>query len=231
MNKTKIDWCDMTWNPIVGCENNCEYCYARKIANRFYGSFEPKFYEKRLDQPRRVKKPKNIFVCSMADMFGDWVGGGLIKTVIDACLKAPQHRYLFLTKNPKRYEQVFEVVENELVIKEKGTEDMPEFWFGATATNNEQLLEAYRSCAAWISVEPLHFRLDTHLFELKRWKWVVIGAETGNRKDKIIPKKEWVQEIVSVCRKNGTPVFIKESLREMMGDEFVQEFPWGENHD
>ena len=35
MNKTKIDWADMTWNPVTGCLHGCEYCYARKIANRF----------------------------------------------------------------------------------------------------------------------------------------------------------------------------------------------------
>lgn len=35
MNKTKIDWADMTWNPVTGCLHGCEYCYARKIAERF----------------------------------------------------------------------------------------------------------------------------------------------------------------------------------------------------
>lgn len=35
MNKSKIEWCDMTWNPITGCYHGCEYCYARRIAHRF----------------------------------------------------------------------------------------------------------------------------------------------------------------------------------------------------
>lgn len=35
MQKTKIDWCDYTWNPVTGCLHKCEYCYARKIASRF----------------------------------------------------------------------------------------------------------------------------------------------------------------------------------------------------
>lgn len=37
--KTKIDWCDATWNPVTGCLHGCEYCYARKIAHRFDGGF------------------------------------------------------------------------------------------------------------------------------------------------------------------------------------------------
>lgn len=38
MNKTKIDWCDSTWNPVTGCFHDCEYCYARSIATRFGGN-------------------------------------------------------------------------------------------------------------------------------------------------------------------------------------------------
>jgi DNA repair photolyase len=34
MNKTKIEWCDATINPVVGCLHNCPYCYARRQARR-----------------------------------------------------------------------------------------------------------------------------------------------------------------------------------------------------
>lgn len=37
MNRSKIEWCDHTWNPITGCWHNCEYCYARKMSTRFAG--------------------------------------------------------------------------------------------------------------------------------------------------------------------------------------------------
>ena len=40
MNRTKIEWVKnpdgtqgYTWNPITGCLNGCEYCYARRLAN------------------------------------------------------------------------------------------------------------------------------------------------------------------------------------------------------
>ena len=57
--------------------------------------------------------------------------------------------------------------------------------------------------------------------------YVIIGAETGNRKNKVIPKKEWVDDIVRQCDENEIKVFMKESLQEIMGDDFRQDkLPW-----
>jgi len=53
MNKTKIEWCDYTWNPVVGCLHNCQYCYAKQIAIRF----TPKF---KLGHDCTQPKEKNI---------------------------------------------------------------------------------------------------------------------------------------------------------------------------
>ena len=57
-------------------------------------------------------------------------------------------------------------------------------------------------------------------------EWVIFGAETGNRKGKVIPKKEWVDNAVRMCRNMGAAVFMKDSLRGIMGPDFVQEYPW-----
>ena len=40
-----IGWAKWSWNPVTGCLHNCDYCYARDIANRFYPQkFEPTFF-------------------------------------------------------------------------------------------------------------------------------------------------------------------------------------------
>lgn len=52
--KTKVDWCDSTWNPVTGCLHGCEYCYARKIAKRFGSNLMPIFTNYPvLDEPVR----------------------------------------------------------------------------------------------------------------------------------------------------------------------------------
>lgn len=96
---------------------------------------------------------------------------------------------------------------------------------------------AYKSNAEWVSVEPILEPIEPEWFisasgsngdysTFRRWEWVVIGAETGNSKHKTVPKREWVEEIVKVCKEYGTPVFMKDSLRDLMRDGFRQEFPW-----
>lgn len=283
--KTKIDWADATWNPVTGCLHGCEYCYARRIAERFrpeyvsgmYGTnesevssrtnyelkepmrrcryesdgvkllyektaypfgFVPTFHRYRLEEPQRWKKPRNIFVCSMADLFGDWVPDEWIREIVAACDAAPQHRYLFLTKNPSKYKELDSLVHWPTFEETNIEKSRPYMMLGASATNDAQMKVAYDSDADWVSIEPIHERLlsewfvssigsdDGQCIEFRRWEWVVIGAETGNRKDKIIPKKEWIQEIADICLQEGTPVFMKESLRGLMGSDFKQEFPW-----
>jgi protein gp37 len=253
MNKTKIDWCDSTWNPVTGCMHDCEYCYARKIANRFstcekykdvfddeiinelitknglivelktkleneiypYG-FSPTFHKYRLDEPQKTKKPKNIFVCSMADLFGDWVPDEWIEAVFEACEKAPQHNYLFLTKNPKRY---------EIILDRYYPSNMYFGWSQTGPTNPVLTFETHHSIQTFISIEPLLQPFEK--FYIKGLDWVIVGAETGNRKDKVVPKKEWIVNISEECIKAEVPIFMKESLRQLMGDDFIQEFPIG----
>jgi len=251
--KTKIDWADSTWNPVTGCLHNCDYCYARNIANRFSATsdwhvypaplvldepyrncgegraepyphgFAPTFHRYRLGDPARWKKPRTIFVCSMADLFGKWVPDEWIKEVINACLEAPQHRYLFLTKNPARY---MHLIANGII-----PEDQPNFWLGSTATIPEVEFFWHDTVNTFVSIEPIlapfHDLTDEGIEPASKTGWVIIGAETGSRANKVIPKKEWIDEIAGVAKKAGTPVFMKESLRELMGDDFIQQFPWG----
>ena len=56
--------------------------------------------------------------------------------------------------------------------------------------------------------------------------WVILGAETGNRADKVAPLREWVDQIVAFCEENEIPVFYKGNLREHFPDLPASAFPW-----
>jgi len=256
MNKTKIEWCDRTWNPVTGCLHGCPYCYAKKIAQRFGGDgdcfvrdygkvlygkdglheidvptvwcncpdrpnrtfpypfgFAPTFHRYRLDEPQRIKKPQNVFVGSMCDLFGEWVPDEWIKAVFEACKKAPQHRYLFLTKNASRYPAP--------------TKQNDNFWYGATFTNGEEIyfFPKRSNVNYFISIEPILSEFERG-GNVKDIKWVIVGAETGNRKGKVIPKREWIENIVETCHAENVPVFMKDSLKEIWGEPLIREYPW-----
>lgn len=260
-SKTKIDWADATWNPVTGCLHGCEYCYARRIAERFGSNqmpiftdypvldkpvrsvrfdgekiqpypfdFTPTFHRYKLDEPQHWKKPRNIFVCSMADLFGEWVSDGWIREVFNACQEAEQHRYIFLTKNPSRLRGL--EADGELP-------DLPNFWYGSTVetypdgpaencwnalfipSDDYGLVRAH----TFVSIEPILGDFSSQGIT-NNVDWVIVGAETGLRAGKITPERRWIENLVTLCEIAETPLFMKDSLRELMGDGFKQEFPW-----
>lgn len=251
MKKTKIEWCDSTWNPVVGCLHTCEYCYARRIAERFktpgvtvgetvvgmvldepfkdeFGrrqaypfGFTPTLHSYRLEEPQRLEKPRTIFVCSMADLFGEWVPNRWVEEVFEACEKAPQHRYLFLTKNPQRYIDLASA--GKLPAKDN-------MWYGTTIETPCQ--EAFWSDNhhTFVSVEPILMPFDEPTFEggiTQRTEWAILGAETGNRKGKVTPRWWWIESMVKELKKNGKRVFMKDSLIPIVGEEnMLRELPW-----
>lgn len=191
--------------------------------------FLPTFHRYKLEEPQHWKKPKTIFVCSMADLFGAWVPDEWIKAVFDACSAAPQHRYMFLTKNPKRYIEAYGWYYSKIQRISKAFEG----WFGYTYdgygnVETRKALKRQYSFRQFISIEPLLSPLwdDEINSIICTCDWVIVGAETGNRKRKIVPDKAWVMKIADGCDRSGIPVFMKESLRGIMGEDFRQEYPW-----
>lgn len=227
MKSTKIDWCDCTINPVVGCTNNCAYCYARKLNERFHfieNWNEPQFFPERLKQ-LNSKKPKSVFVNSMSDI-ADWTEEQVV-ALFRAMIKNPQHRYIALTKDYDSwlflYDDAINHYEDDFSILQKI------FFVGRTATNQYDLDRCYKQ-ADFISIEPMldeieSITLGSELFwdDTLLGKAIIVGAETGNRKNKVVPKKEWINKLVEQADEWDIPIFMKESLRPIMGKDFRQD--------
>jgi len=68
----------------------------------------------------------------------------------------------------------------------------------------------------FISFEPLLNEISPKF--ITGIDWVIIGAETGNRKGKVIPRLDWVLEIVRYCEHQKIPVYIKDNLTKYYAD-------------
>src|SRR4029077_18739256 len=153
-----VDWASWTWNPVTGCLHGCKYCYAREMAYRdsytasYPIQFAPLFHHERLDDPVNTEPGSDrvqdgrVFVCSMADLFGEWVPQNWIDAVFDAALRAPEWEYLFLTKFPQRYRRI---------------NLPPKAWFGASVDVQkrvkvtEKAMPGLDVAVRWISAEPM----------------------------------------------------------------------------
>lgn len=218
MNKTSIEWTDYTWNPVSGCNKNCDYCYARKIAHRFNGSaafpngFSPTLHEKRLCEPYELKNTAHIFVCSMGELFmdkhEDWTG-----EVMDVIRNNRRHTFQLLTKQPQNLIKWSPFPRN--------------CWVGATATDYTlathaiYYLNKIQAAVKFISFEPIKSictNIPIRFAESLKWaglNWVILGQQTPVR-IKTTPHINWVRNIVESADIAHISVFLKNNLKPLL---------------
>jgi protein gp37 len=248
MNKTSIEWCNFTWNPVTGCFHSCRniYCYntIKKTSplNRFGAKYQdtsslfvyeknwkrresgeiheakpgevypfgydPTFYPHRLSQPLKVKTPGRIFTVDTGDLFGKWVPSIWIENVLSSVHQCPWHTFIFLSKNPSRFQE-FTFPENA--------------WIGTTVNSDKDqkradILQGIDAPVRFLSIEPL---LGEISFSLEGFQWIIIGAQTGGNPVK--PDSQWIADILKNIDLD-VPVFMKNNLKSFYA-EIRQEFP------
>ena len=219
MNKTKIEWCDYTINPVKGlCPIACSYCYARAMYKRFKWNPEIRYI---LNETAGLydiwrkgmtdKKHYKVFIGSTMELFGshiqdEWMGH-ILKTVDGISQLDYAPTVIFLTKQPQN------------LIKWSPFPD--NCWIGASATDSDRFAGVVNSLmniqarVKFVSIEPLLAwpRLDISSW-MRQIHWLIIGQQTPVSA-KTQPKIEWVQKIVEAADKAGIPVFLKNNLEPL----------------
>lgn len=206
-----IEWARWSWNPVTGCLHNCPYCYARDLAEKYYPQkFEPSIVPDALSAPLNVTPPKeaatdlglkNIFTCSMADLFGNWVPKEWIDTVLGIARQAKQWNFLMLTKFPQRLAE-FEFPNN--------------VWTGATVdcqarvAATERAMRQVKASVKWVSIEPM---IEPITMDFSVVQWVVIGgARASSQTPAWRPPRRWVIDITQRAMQAGCAVYHKDNL-------------------
>lgn len=223
-----------TWNPIIAinketgkrgwfcihADDSCIRCYAERQnkAAHWLGNglsytapnldkvrieLEPKVLEK----PLQWRRPRNIFVCSMSDLFGDWVRFGTISQVWSVCERAEKHTKQILTKRVDRMVEY---------LRFPTFRPTPDFWLGFSAGRQRTFDERWAQMKplaeagwmTWVSLEPLLESVTLPDDFLRLAKWCVMGGESGPE-----ARAFWLvsaRELIAQCREAKLPCFVKQ---------------------
>lgn len=238
---TKIEWCTSTWNPVIGCRKvtaGCKNCYAEKMAKRFWHGQECADWNgsvlirsEVMDQPLHWKKPRDIFVCSMSDLFLHTVPKTIRDHVFNVARKCQHHKFLILTKRAQS-------MANYCLDSLSGVH--ANVWLGVTVENQaeaDRRIPELIKCdtpVRFISVEPMLSKVNIEKYiaplsgvpNENRIDWVICGGETGQSHRKIDPN--WVINLQHQCKRHAVPFFFKQMNHKgdskIFGKEY-REFP------
>ena len=223
--KTKIEWADRVWNPVVGCtpaSAGCAHCYAKRIYERFYQErplSQVQLHPERLDDPLHWRYPSRVLVNSMSDLFHYEVSYDFIADIVETIALSPKHTFMVLTKRPKRMQFIFSEV-----MKILADNPLPNLWLGVTVENQQAaderipLLLQTPAAVRFVSVEPMLGPVDlgnylclTHskggLTLGNYLDWVICGGETGPGARPMHP--DWVVSLRDQCVNANVPFFFK----------------------
>ncbi len=211
MRTTKIEWTDKTWNPITGCNKKsvgCAHCYAEVMARRlkamglekYRNGFVLTLHEDNLEEPFQWKKPHNIFVCSMSDIFHEEVPFEFVDKIMDTIKRTPQHRYQILTKRSERMADYFV------------TREVPRnVWLGVTVECKSSKprindLREMNATVKFLSCEPLIEDLGE--LNLDGIDWIIVGGESGPKARPML--LEWIVNIKQQVELQNAAFFFKQ---------------------
>jgi len=218
---TEIEWTSDTWNFLTGCQAispGCKNCYAERDAERYREMGNPRYrngfeftiHEDKLDKPKSWKKPRQIFVNSMSDLFHPKAPEGLIRRAFRVMMDVDRHVYQILTKRATRLAEMGPTLPWDDHI-----------WAGVSVENDQPIdssgyrptdrINDLRRCGAdtkWVSAEPLIGPLPN--LNLGGIDWLVVGGESGPIDDIREMKLGWVRDIIAQCRAQDTAVFVKQ---------------------
>lgn len=228
---TTIEWTEVTWNPVTGCRKisqGCKHCYAERMAARlqamrcarYANGFEPTLHWDLVEEPRRWKKPRTVFVNSMSDLFQDDVPLEFIAAVFRTMAATPRHTYQVLTKRSERLAEL--------------AQHLPwpdNVWMGVSVedvrvVNRIADLQRVPAAVRFLSCEPLIGDLGE--IDLQAIHWVIVGGESGPGARPMQPA--WVERIQCQAQRAGAAFFFKQwgGVRKHVTGRKLQGRTWDE---
>jgi protein gp37 len=219
-SRSAIEWTEVTWNPITGCDRvsaGCDHCYALTLAKRLKAmgvaryqrdgdprtsgpGFGVSLHPESLKEPYGWRTPRVVFVNSMSDMFHSKVPLSFIQSVFDVIADTPQHTYQILTKRSLRMRRLADCLPWP-----------PNLWMGVSVESASVLpridhLRQVPAAVRFLSCEPMLGPL--YEVNLEGIGWVIAGGESGPNYRPM--HLEWARDLRDLCQKEEVPFFFKQ---------------------
>jgi protein gp37 len=222
MENSKIQWTDHTMNFWMGCQkvtDACKFCYAEAFSQRYHGkdlwgpNSRRHITTSTWGNPARWNKQAGqmglrykVFASSLSDFFED--NEQIAETRIKAwkiIKDTPHLDWLILTKRPENI--------NRFLPEDWGS-GYDNVWLGTSigSARDYKMIEDLinvKATVRFLSCEPLLSRLDLMDF-LPGLQWVIVGGESGFKKDARPFNIEWARSIKEQCQILDVPFFMKQ---------------------
>ena len=236
--RTKIEWCDATFNPWIGCQEvspGCDHCYAARLAARMGVDWGPHAHrrlasEEYWKQPHRwarLSRPAGtrmrVFCASMSDVFDNQVPWPWRDQLWGVIRGTPELDWLILTKRPENMEEMLPDDWN----RQYG---WPHVWLGISAEDQARydhrwpILANTGAALRFVSYEPALGPLN--IVSPSHPDWLICGGESGPAYRPMDPM--WEGSIREQCRVLCVPYFFKQMAgKKKIPEDFplVRQFP------
>lgn len=237
---SKIEWCDHTFNPWVGCTKvsaACDHCYAETWAKRsglvkWGNAPRRRTSEANWAKPFRWNRaaqaagaPATVFCASLADWLDNRAPHTWRLDLAQMIESTPHLIWLLLTKRPQNWEQY-----------SPWPYAPPNVWLGTTAENQKEFdrrwpyIANVQAAVHFVSYEPALGPLSlAGCYPVP--DWIICGGESGHHARDMDPA--WARTLRDECRTAGAAFFMKQMTRKqpIPPDLMVREIPTSEERD
>lgn len=230
--KTKISWCDSTWNYWIGCTKvaeECANCYAaeqdqRRFSRtlgegtpenpvRHWGKGQPRHLTSEATRFAPLKWNKKaigqhrVFCGSLMDWADEEVPDEWRREMFRVADQCKNLTFLFLTKRPENAYKWFKIR-----YTSNGLEIPRHFWVGmswmqAKSQEVEWLLKI-PAMVRFLSIEPILEPFQIGDFDLPSIQWIIFGGESG--KNARPCNVAWIRDGLYQCRAASVKCFVKQ---------------------
>ena len=224
---SKIEWCDSTFNPWIGCTNvgpGCDHCYAEALMDKRWRRVQwgigkprertsaanwkqPLLWEKEHEAFALMHgRRRRVFCASLADVFDNQVPADWRVDLFNLIAATPHLDWLLLTKR---------IGNVRALLADMSPAQLPaNVWLGVTVVNHSEYIRdvhkllAVEASVRFLSVEPMIGPISTTLTTLRRLDWVICGGESGPKARPM--QREWARSLRDQCESAGVPFLFKQ---------------------